>query len=242
MKEHKLRLVKPQADSNPHGESMFQDEPPPSAAELAEAEALRLSLERGEDALVEALRAAHGPASLDDDVHAAILSRVMSGAAIDAPASAEERVAAEELAAALGAPRSEAKDEPLVELSDALRAAHRPKDIEPLRNEALIARALGRSAAKKKATRAIPIVTAAIVSVAAMAAGVTVYLRGASDGFVASSSVAAPSLQRSRSTAELFEATTPFPRTGGESARVDKIASARAAELRENRFAMWGVR
>lgn len=43
-------------------------------------------------------------------------------------------------------------------------------------------------------------------------------------------------------TTDLFDATTPFPRTGGESARVDRIASARAADLRANRFAAWGVR
>lgn len=46
----------------------------------------------------------------------------------------------------------------------------------------------------------------------------------------------------SRSTSDLFDATTPFPRTGGESARVDRIASARASDLRANRFASWGVR
>ncbi|MEZ4293974.1 MAG: hypothetical protein R3B70_03275 [Polyangiaceae bacterium] len=46
----------------------------------------------------------------------------------------------------------------------------------------------------------------------------------------------------SRSTSDLFDATTPFPRTGGESARVDRIAGARASDLRANRFAAWGVR
>jgi hypothetical protein len=46
--------------------------------------------------------------------------------------------------------------------------------------------------------------------------------------------------KRARSTAELFDA--PFARQGGESARIDRIASARASDLRENRYAMWGVR
>ncbi len=46
----------------------------------------------------------------------------------------------------------------------------------------------------------------------------------------------------SRSTQDLFDAATPFPRSGGESARVDRIATARAADLRANRFASWGVR
>jgi hypothetical protein len=49
-------------------------------------------------------------------------------------------------------------------------------------------------------------------------------------------------LQRSRSTADLFDTATPFPRVGGETARVDRIANVRAAELRDNRFALWGLR
>jgi hypothetical protein len=49
-------------------------------------------------------------------------------------------------------------------------------------------------------------------------------------------------MHRSRSAADLFDPTTPFPRAGGESARVDRIASARASDLRDNRFAAWGVR
>jgi hypothetical protein len=44
-----------------------------------------------------------------------------------------------------------------------------------------------------------------------------------------------------RSTDELFGA-QPFPRTGGESQRIDRIATARASDLRQNRFAAWGVR
>jgi hypothetical protein len=44
-----------------------------------------------------------------------------------------------------------------------------------------------------------------------------------------------------RSTEALFDPAEKFPVRGGESARVDKIASARAADLRANRFASWGV-
>ena len=44
-----------------------------------------------------------------------------------------------------------------------------------------------------------------------------------------------------RSTDDLFGA-APFPRTGGESQRIDRIAMARASDLRQNRFAAWGVR
>ena len=49
-------------------------------------------------------------------------------------------------------------------------------------------------------------------------------------------------LKAPRSTAELFDPAEPFEAKGGESARVDKILSARAADLRNNRFAAWGVR
>ena len=44
----------------------------------------------------------------------------------------------------------------------------------------------------------------------------------------------------SRSTQELFP--ERFAPTGGESARIDRIAMARAADLRDNEFAKWGVR
>jgi hypothetical protein len=49
-------------------------------------------------------------------------------------------------------------------------------------------------------------------------------------------------MNRSRSTMDLFDPVMPFARTGGQSARIDRIAGARAAELRENRFVAWGVR
>jgi len=44
----------------------------------------------------------------------------------------------------------------------------------------------------------------------------------------------------SRSTQALF--TDPFAPTGGESARIDRIAMARGADLRDNQFAKWGAR
>jgi hypothetical protein len=54
-------------------------------------------------------------------------------------------------------------------------------------------------------------------------------------------SVAATLIQ-ARSTQELFDPATPFAKKGGESKRLDVIARARAADLRANRFAAWGVR
>lgn len=53
---------------------------------------------------------------------------------------------------------------------------------------------------------------------------------------------AAATLKPPRSTADLFDPVEAFGAKGGESGRVDKILTARAADLRNNRFAAWGVR
>lgn len=102
-----------------------------------------------------------------------------------------------------------------------------------------------------------PRTIATITTVVAMAAGVLLMVgRLGRDSASAPASVAqapAPAatavaqVERvpriaARSTQELFDAATPFPRSGGESARVDRIATARAADLRANRFAAWGIR
>ena len=55
-------------------------------------------------------------------------------------------------------------------------------------------------------------------------------------------SQAAADFKAPRSTAELFDPAVPFEAKGGESDRVDKILTARASDLRNNRFAAWGVR
>ena len=49
----------------------------------------------------------------------------------------------------------------------------------------------------------------------------------------------APEMARARSTQPLFDGR--FDLQGGESARIDRIVVARADDLRENRFARWGV-
>jgi hypothetical protein len=231
----------------------LEDEPPPTEAELAEAEALREALDRGEAPLAVALRAVFVPARLDDDAHAEMLARALGEASaskddersapeVDAPSTPAEQDAAARLREALDAPRREARhDEPLAELAHAMRAAYRPRDIEPLRNEALVARALGRAASQRKARRVVPIVSAAVLGVAAMAASVALVFSSRMPT-PSSTTAAMVAPYRSRSAADLFDPTTPFPREGGESARVDRIASARAGDLRANRFASWGVR
>lgn len=45
-----------------------------------------------------------------------------------------------------------------------------------------------------------------------------------------------------RSTSALFDPAMPFPTRGGESERLGRIVASRAADLRANRFAAWGIR
>ncbi|MRG91034.1 hypothetical protein [Polyangium spumosum] len=234
-REHKLRLVRPDERVT------FEDEPPPSPEELAEADALRAALEKGEHPLAVVLRSASAPAGIDDALNDALIERALGNHEAraegeDEPPTASERAGATRLRDALESARGEEHGAPLVELAAALVAAHRPRAIEPLRNEALIARALRRASAEPRKGRVLSVVTAAVVMAAAAAAGFVLTLQPSSDSAVAE----APELSRSRSAGELFD--TPFPRVGGASARVDRIASTRATELRQNRFALWGVR
>jgi hypothetical protein len=245
--EHKLRLIRPDAAPESPDEGLdgaFEGEPVPSEEELTEAEALRAALEGGHDPLADALRAAFAPQPLDDGAHNALLARALSGAdtAGEEHATPSERAGAERLRHALEEPPSAGQGGvSLADLARALGSAHRPRGIDPLRNEALVVRALSRAPARRRAGRVVPVVTAAIVSITAMAAGIALVMRD-SAGPNELSAAAAPSLHRSRSAADLFDSATPFPRAGGESARVDRIASARASDLRANRFAAWGVR
>jgi len=237
--DRKLRLVPPVVGQNEP--TPLADEPPPSAREIAAANELRTLLEKGDHEWAEALRAAYEPSELDVDENAALIDRALGIGTKDAPATSAEREAAQRLREAIEHPRTDGRDEPEIEVLDALVSAYRPREIDPLRNELLITRALKRSSQGTAPRRALPIVTAAVLGVAAMAAGIALYLRPMTDKPIAASATA-PALQRSRSTADLFDAATPFPRAGGESGRVDRIANARAAELRDNRFALWGVR
>lgn len=239
--DRKLRLVPPVVGQDEP--TWSPDEPPPSERELAAANELRALLEDGEHELSEVLRAAYQPDAMDPSDNDALVDRALGIAMVerDLPATATERDAAARLREAMTHPQTEDRDEPQVELADALVSAYRPRGIDPLRNELLISRALRRSSQRTVSRRVLPVVTAAMLGVAAMAAGIALYLRPVTDKPDAVMATA-PMMQRSRSTAHLFDAATPFPRAGGESARVDRIANARAAELRDNRFAHWGVR
>lgn len=248
--ERRLRLVPPPAA---HGE-----EPPPTEAELRAAHALREAMEQGADPLAASLKAAFQGGALDEEDHDAILERAIGSISpADAPPTKAEIAGGARLRAELeggGAPGAGAGSRSEEgEIAGALRAAWAPRPIDPQKNEALIAEAVRKAApASGRRGRVLSITMVSIATAAAMAAGILLMIgRGIDGGGAAleSASVApaAPgtaahvSLIRARSAAELFDAATPFPRTGGESARIDRIASARAADLRANRFASWGV-
>jgi hypothetical protein len=140
-------------------------------------------------------------------------------AIIAAAIDADERAQAEALGRSLDA-------DPLVV---AVRAAWEPKAIDPAEHRAIVARAVGSARTNvvpwKRPARYTAVVGAALAIAAAFALRVT--------------RVEEAPLARTRSTEPLFD--EPF-KPGEASARIDKIALARASDYRDNRFAKWGVR
>jgi hypothetical protein len=233
--ERKLRLVPPPPpDPPPVGEALG-GEPPFTPEEIAEAEALRLSLHRGEEPLAHVLRAAFSPRALGEEDLDALVKRALGD---EAATTAAEREGADRLRAELEGAAPRALSAPL----HALRLAARPTEIAPDRNEVLIAAAFRTARGRMAVVRRIaPVTMAALASVAALAAGVALSV-GKAPAPPEGAGAATAALIRARSAEDLFDPATPFPRSGEESARVDRIAGARARDLRRNRFTSWGVR
>jgi len=231
--DRKLRLVP--GEGQPEATAWPDDEAPITEAERLEAERTREALERGDEPVSSSLRAAHHPPRLPEDDHEALLARAL-GDPLAKPTRAEEAPAAE-LRDALDRPRP-ARDavegHELVELARTLQAAWKPAVLPPLHNEALIAKALARG--KRRRTGEIAGVVAGVLALAAV---IALSLGRGPDRPVG---VAQASLIQARSTMDLFDVSQPFPRQGGESSRIDRIASARSADLRANRYTSWGVR
>jgi hypothetical protein len=154
----------------------------------------------------------------------------------DVEPSAEELVAAEALRAALEDPsrRSEMAD-----LARAVSSAWEPKDLDPAGHRAIVERALAARPATTGRRSNVVRVSFAASAMVALAASVLLAIWG-QPPVPASTAGASPDLALSRSTQELFDQS--FAAVGGESARVDRIAMARATDLRDNEFARWGVR
>lgn len=244
--ERKLRLVVVGKDA------AASEEPPITDDERAAAALLREALDGDSDPLALALRAAHVSGSLDATDLDALVERALGD---ESAATRAERDAAERLRADLEGPGIEGE----ADLLRALKAAALPAVLPADRHEALLDAALARrspfalppraagegSAPKPRAEGSAPVrrippaVMVALTGVAALAAGVALFLGRAGEVPSAAPPVA---LVPARSSEGMFDAATPFPRRGEESARIDRIAAARVADLRHNRFATWGVK
>ena len=146
----------------------------------------------------------------------------------DAPPSAEELAEAAKLREALDGKGDD-------ELAESLRSAWKPDDIDARRHEAIVEAALAKA---KKRGKVIRIGFAA--TVLAAAAGFAIVMSASMRKSAAPSAIPTSALVPCRSTQDLFD--EPFPREGGESARIDRIATAREKDFRANLFARWGVR
>jgi hypothetical protein len=205
----------------------------PTAEELELAARLRDDLAK--DEVVCALRAAWSPPEIDPVEHEAIIERVLERTA----ATREELQKAAELRRAL---EDESIPSEEADLARSLKAAWMPAPVVEAEHEPIIERALDppHAARPAPARRGVVVRIAFGASAAlAMAAAFLLVLGRMSGQSAPSMSARAPELLPFRSTQELFD--KPFER-GSTSARIDRITVARAGDLRENRFAMWGVR
>ena len=178
--------------------------------------------------LRELLRHAFRPSEIDPARHERLLL-----AALEDPfaeASPEELVESERLRQALDG-HGDHQD---LRLARALSAAFAPTLDQPLRAPQLAAKP-----AAKRSGQVIFYRFAAVASALAVAAAVLLRLSPE----LRKSSAPAPdlatlALAQSRSTAVFFRADS----AGAPSERIDRIASVRSRELRDNRYALWGVR
>jgi len=231
---------------------------PASAEEIAASKRLRDALDTaapagapgGDDpeiGLALALKAAWDPNALSVDE---------SHAMLDATPSAEEQELAAALRDSLATGTSTAATTPAhatVQLAHALRSAFAPAALDPAEHDAIIQVALAKMPAdkelapeaEKQASNVIAMrgreARARVVRVAFgfVAGGLAL---AASIFFVVTSAPGPGSeapLAKARTTQPLFS--EPF-KPGETSARIDRIASARAADFRDNQFAKWGVR
>jgi hypothetical protein len=146
-----------------------------------------------------------------------------------------ERDRAEKLRLELEGSSGESEE---AELARALRAGWEPRDLRSEEHRALVDRALDRAYRKRgRPWASVVRISFGRGAMLALAASVALVLWRKAPSVPAA---VAPAFAVSRSTQELFP--ERFAPTGGETARIDRIAMARAADLRDNEFAKWGVR
>jgi hypothetical protein len=164
----------------------------------------------------------------------------------DAPPSEEEVAASDALRRALEDPSlpNEAAD-----LARAASLAHAPRPIDPEAHRRIVETALARKAPRGGRVIRVSFAAGAALALAASFALVSSLKdeKAAPESAVASApAVPAIPLVRSRSTQPLFEEPFAAPRGPGApssgSARIDRIAMARASDFRDNEYSRWGAR
>jgi hypothetical protein len=164
----------------------------------------------------------------------------------DAPASAEEIAAAEKLRDALADPKI---DHEGAAFARAAALAHAPRAIDEAEHRAIVERVIAaaaksdRSQTKERRAGGGRVIRVAFGAAAALSLAAAAILAIGNVGGGAREQAALEPivpLAPVRSTQPLFH--EPFARSGGASARIDRIARAREGDLRENRFALRGVR
>ena len=225
-------------DDDRHGPD---SDAPPTEEEVAASKRLRDALGSADSGLLSSdtspevelalsLRAAWAPSAISVDESRAVL---------DATPSAEEQVLAVALRDSLARKHEpRAGDPEAAQLARALRAAFSPQELDLASHQAIIDVALAKMPARVVAigtarARVIRIAFGVVTGGLALAASIV---------FVVTSAPThgneAP-LAQARTTQPLFS--EPF-KPGETSARIDRIASARASDFRDNRFTKWGVR
>jgi hypothetical protein len=164
----------------------------------------------------------------------------------DAPPSKEEEAASARLRDALADATITNAD---ADLARALSLAEQPRDLDSAEHRVMVERAVGAMRPKRNVVRVVFGAGTALALAAALVlvVGKSLVLSRAGAPAESPLSMAHPGvpspLAAARSTQDLF--TEPFEKPlarGAISARIDRIAMARSTDLRENRFAMWGVK
>jgi hypothetical protein len=188
-----------------------------------------------ERALAEALRSAWAPQPLDPALHEQLIEAALEDPL--APPSESELVESARLRDALAGQGAH----PDADLARALRNAGAPAPLPAQRAHELV-----KSATLPRRAGNVLFVTFGAAAITAMAAAAAVMLlvfpaaeRSADDAPAAATLPGATAFAQSRSTAALFS--EKFE-TATTSDRIDRIADARSRELRQNRYAQWGLR
>lgn len=204
-----------------------------SLADEAEPLPAPLDLET-EAQLLAALEAALRPAALDRAVNERLIEQALEDPL--APASSEELAESARLRDALEAGSAHEDAGALT----ALRAAFGAGASEPTRLEQAITAAVAAPAqAPRGRGNVIYALFGGAAAVLAAAAALVLVVGGGRSEAPSLDASAAGQYSKPRSTAPLFEASF---QTAATSARIDLIASVRSRDLRDNRYAAWGVR